>query len=1208
MMVFLLKFFLGHKLGREFSAKKNQIFFCCTIVLFTLLVSQQATGQHVDTWLTADRAVNSPPLPSPGQLQLFTPLPPADGTPVTTWYDFIDFTEQDAVRHPLNPADYPLAPPAGFQHSFGAPPFLTPVGSVPGIPTLRRNVFNFNPAIEFDGSGNGQALHFRSDSRSETTIFIVFRAQGAGNSAETQRLLFGGDIETHHNSTTNLSLGVSDGNRFSVGRTWAGVGTYFQGGGIDLLGEPTVGVFVRDIDPLSFEEENLITKVNGLNDINTSRNHALAADDLYLYNRLGKHFNNNDSNANLTGDIAEILVADGSLDANSIQRVESYLAIKYGITLNTTGQLGSIVGNQGYNYLAADGTIIWNIDPTYQYDISGIGKDRYEDFDAGLPGTQGDLKLRYNFYQRISKSVNTEARVTISTNSNFTTDNLDNSRTSIDTGPSSFSYDHNYLLWGNDHASIALTNIELPISGGITERISREWRVQSTQTPGRTPISGVSIRMDLSSSGDLPNEACRIQLMIDRDGDGDFTTGPIDFVTATNVVGTDVFFDNVDFDHLDVFSIGLIEVPELDEPAEDDVVVCDEYELPPISGNNLTGNEAYFTQPDGNGTEYAPGDIIAYADYSPGDYPLTLYIYDETGTTPNCFDEKSFELTITANATADAGSDETICQGDDLDLALSTTVPTASGQDDLAWSSAGDGSFDDSTILTPVYTPGPNDIIAGNVVLTLEATSTNCGDAQDTMTLTITANATADAGSDETICQGDDLDLALSTTVPTASGQDDLAWSSAGDGSFDDSTILTPVYTPGPNDIIAGNVVLTLEATSTNCGDAQDTMTLTITANATAGDDSVIAICEGDILTDADLFAQLGGNPDIGGTWSPAFVGAGVYTYTVAAIAPCTTNATAQVTVTQQPNAGNDAVLYICQGDTITAADLFNALGGTPHNGGDWSPAPMGAGVYTYTIAADGNCSTSTMAQVTVIEENLGASVDPVYYCNENNLPSNSILVTFIDPSVNNNLLYALDSTDPNDFILSPNFNNINSGDHSLFIMRNNGCLFEYPFTIEDIEPLELSVSSSNINQIIANVTGGYTPYTYYFDNEDGTSFNTYTLNQSGSVAVRVVDDRGCEIIEIITSNYEDLHIPDFFTPNNDGQNDYWGPRNITRFPDIETYIFDRYGRKIQILGPTDEWNGEYESKPMPSGDYWYIVKLNDGSGREFVGHFTLYR
>ncbi|MCK0162243.1 hypothetical protein, partial [Allomuricauda sp. F6463D] len=100
-------------------------------------------------------------------------------------------------------------------------------------------------------------------------------------------------------------------------------------------------------------------------------------------------------------------------------------------------------------------------------------------------------------------------------------------------------------------------------------------------------------------------------------------------------------------------------------------------------------------------------------------------------------------LTITANATADAGSDETICQGDDLDLALSTTVPTASGQDDLAWSSAGDGSFDDSTILTPVYTPGPNDIIAGNVVLTLEATSTNCGDAQDTMTLTITANATA---------------------------------------------------------------------------------------------------------------------------------------------------------------------------------------------------------------------------------------------------------------------------------------------------------------------------------------------------------------------------------------------------------------------------------------------------------------------------------
>ena len=42
--------------------------------------------------------------------------------------------------------------------------------------------------------------------------------------------------------------------------------------------------------------------------------------------------------------------------------MESYLAIKYGITLSD-------------NYLASDGTSFWNINGTYSEDIAGIGRD-----------------------------------------------------------------------------------------------------------------------------------------------------------------------------------------------------------------------------------------------------------------------------------------------------------------------------------------------------------------------------------------------------------------------------------------------------------------------------------------------------------------------------------------------------------------------------------------------------------------------------------------------------------------------------------------------------------------------------------------------------------------------------------------------------------------------------------------------------------------
>jgi gliding motility-associated-like protein len=267
----------------------------------------------------------------------------------------------------------------------------------------------------------------------------------------------------------------------------------------------------------------------------------------------------------------------------------------------------------------------------------------------------------------------------------------------------------------------------------------------------------------------------------------------------------------------------------------------------------------------------------------------------------------------------------------------------------------------------------------------------------------------------------------------------------------------------------------------------------------------------------------------------------------------------------------------------------------------------LAPGNYEMSVIDATGCQTNTNFDIQSGGPNLGGTVDVTYLCGTD-LPSNTIAVSLFDPTVGNDVLYALDSTDPNDFILSPDFGNISDGNHSLFIMHNNGCLAEIPFDVENFEQLELTLTSEYVNQITANVIGGMAPYTYYFDNNSGTSSNTYTIDRSGTFTVRVLDSIGCEVLQSITMNLVDITIPDFFTPNNDLQYDTWAPRNTELFPDVETYIFDRYGRKIQILGPTDEWNGEYESNPMPSGDYWYVVKLNDGSGREFVGHFTLYR
>ncbi len=194
-------------------------------------------------------------------------------------------------------------------------------------------------------------------------------------------------------------------------------------------------------------------------------------------------------------------------------------------------------------------------------------------------------------------------------------------------------------------------------------------------------------------------------------------------------------------------------------------------------------------------------------------------------------------LGIYGQPTADAGSDAAICED-----ATYTLNGSATNQQSVSWSSAGDGTFDDASLLNATYDPGPNDISNGSVVLTLTAVAVSpCGsDATDDMTLSIQELPTVYAGVDATICEDGSHTLAGS-----ANNQFSVSWSTAGDGSFDDPVLLAATYTPGPNDIAAGSVVLTLTATSVPpcSSDVTDDMTLTIQGlpTADAGPDDIVA-------------------------------------------------------------------------------------------------------------------------------------------------------------------------------------------------------------------------------------------------------------------------------------------------------------------------------------------------------------------------------
>ncbi|WP_025743897.1 T9SS type B sorting domain-containing protein [Aquimarina pacifica] len=130
---------------------------------------------------------------------------------------------------------------------------------------------------------------------------------------------------------------------------------------------------------------------------------------------------------------------------------------------------------------------------------------------------------------------------------------------------------------------------------------------------------------------------------------------------------------------------------------------------------------------------------------------------------------------------------------------------------------------------------------------------------------------------------------------------------------------------------------------------------------------------------------------------------------------------------------------------------------------------------------------------------------------------------------------------------------------------------------------------------------------------------NIFSIRETANYVLQVVDADGCESLVVQNLTYINIRIPNYFTPdapNTTTETRFWYPRQISPdpndpfyFENMEVMVFDRYGRMLgEFKGDQTGWDGYYQGKQLPSGDYWYTIILNDVDNREFTGHFTLYR
>jgi len=139
----------------------------------------------------------------------------------------------------------------------------------------------------------------------------------------------------------------------------------------------------------------------------------------------------------------------------------------------------------------------------------------------------------------------------------------------------------------------------------------------------------------------------------------------------------------------------------------------------------------------------------------------------------------------------------------------------------------------------------------------------------------------------------------------------------------------------------------------------------------------------------------------------------------------------------------------------------------------------------------------------------------------------------------------------------------------------------------------------------IAGEPSDMSSYSFFANEEDAINnsnaiadANRYIVGgNTGSVYIRVGSNEGCIQVAELFLEAGDCFIPRGISPNNDSMNDVF---DLSGFGVNQIYIFNRYGQQVYSKSNyMAEWHGQADNdKELPTGTYYYMIKLSTGESR----------
>jgi gliding motility-associated-like protein len=225
--------------------------------------------------------------------------------------------------------------------------------------------------------------------------------------------------------------------------------------------------------------------------------------------------------------------------------------------------------------------------------------------------------------------------------------------------------------------------------------------------------------------------------------------------------------------------------------------------------------------------------------------------------------------------------------------------------------------------------------------------------------------------------------------------------------------------------------------------------------------------------------------------------------------------------------------------------------------------------------------------------------------------------------------VYAFNGAPPS---ATSNWSNLIAGDYTVVVTDDLGCKYETTFSIGTANDIAGTLAGDAIVELgdpamfSYDLSIGIADSTVWFVNGTPVCFDcdsTFVFTPTGRSQVEVViyDDRGCELILsafVQVKVTRNVYIPNVFSPNGDGTNDYFTIFASSSVVEKIEYmqIFSRWGEKVfetTSIHPSvdsEGWDGTFAGELLNPGVYVYHAKVIyvDGVGEIFKGDITLLR